>query len=44
MPLLNIVQSVNETLRGEMRRNANVVMLGEDIGKNGMCRACHTNG
>ena len=35
MPLLNLVQSVNETLRGEMRRNANVVLLGEDIGKNG---------
>ena len=35
MPLLNLVQSVNETLRGEMRRNADVVLLGEDIGKNG---------
>jgi len=33
--LLNIVQSVNETLRTEMRRNGNVVLLGEDIGKNG---------
>jgi pyruvate dehydrogenase E1 component beta subunit len=33
--LLNIVQSVNETLRGEMRRNADVILLGEDIGKNG---------
>ncbi len=32
---LNIVQSVNETLRGEMRRNADVVLLGEDIGKDG---------
>jgi pyruvate dehydrogenase E1 component beta subunit len=31
----NIVQSVNETLRTEMRRNANVVLLGEDIGKDG---------
>ncbi len=35
MALLNIVQSVNETLRTEMRRNGNVVLLGEDIGKNG---------
>jgi len=33
--LLNIVQGVNETLRGEMRRNADVVLLGEDIGRNG---------
>jgi pyruvate dehydrogenase E1 component beta subunit len=33
--LSNIVQSVNETLRTEMRRNGNVVLLGEDIGKNG---------
>jgi 2-oxoisovalerate dehydrogenase E1 component beta subunit len=33
--LLNIVQSVNETLRTEMRRNGNVVLLGEDIGKDG---------
>jgi len=31
----NIVQTVNETLRTEMRRNGNVVLLGEDIGKNG---------
>lgn len=31
----NIVQSVNETLRTEMRRNGNVVLLGEDIGKDG---------
>jgi len=31
----NIIQTVNETLRTEMRRNGNVVLLGEDIGKNG---------
>jgi pyruvate dehydrogenase E1 component subunit beta len=31
----NIVQTVNETLRTEMRRNGNVVLLGEDIGKDG---------
>ena len=35
MTLSNIVQSVNETLKTEMRRNANVVLLGEDIGKDG---------
>ena len=35
MALLNIVQSVNETLRTEMRRNGNVVLMGEDIGKDG---------
>jgi pyruvate dehydrogenase E1 component beta subunit len=33
--LSNIVSSVNETLRTEMRRNANVVLLGEDIGRDG---------
>jgi pyruvate dehydrogenase E1 component subunit beta len=33
--LLNIVQSVNETLRTEMRRNGNVILMGEDIGKDG---------
>lgn len=35
MTLSTIVQSVNETLRTEMRRNGNVVLLGEDIGKDG---------
>ncbi len=35
MAVSNIVQSVNETLRTEMRRNGNVVLLGEDIGRNG---------
>ena len=35
MALLNIVQSVNETLRTEMRRNGNLVLMGEDIGKDG---------
>jgi pyruvate dehydrogenase E1 component beta subunit len=35
LALSNIVQSVNETLRTEMRRNGNIVLLGEDIGKNG---------
>ncbi|MDA4116007.1 MAG: alpha-ketoacid dehydrogenase subunit beta [Thaumarchaeota archaeon] len=35
MTTSNIVQTVNETLRTEMRRNGNVVLLGEDIGKDG---------
>ncbi len=35
MTASNIVQTVNETLRTEMRRNGNVVLLGEDIGKDG---------
>jgi pyruvate dehydrogenase E1 component beta subunit len=33
--LCNIVSSVNETLRTEMRRNGSIVLLGEDIGRNG---------
>jgi pyruvate dehydrogenase E1 component beta subunit len=35
LPVLNIVQTVNRTLRDEMRRNDDMVLLGEDIGKNG---------
>jgi len=35
LTISNIVQTVNETLRTEMRRNGNVVLLGEDIGKDG---------
>lgn len=35
MAQLNIVQTVNQTLREEMRRNADVVILGEDVGRNG---------
>lgn len=35
MTQLNIVQTVNQTLREEMRRNADVVILGEDVGRNG---------
>jgi 2-oxoisovalerate dehydrogenase E1 component beta subunit len=42
MPTLNIIQAVNEALRGEMRRDANVVVLGEDVGKfGGVFRATH---
>jgi 2-oxoisovalerate dehydrogenase E1 component beta subunit len=32
MPTLNIVQAVNDALRVEMRRNPDVVVLGEDVG------------
>ncbi len=35
MPVLNIIQSVNDALRLEMRRDPNVVVLGEDVGKFG---------
>ena len=33
--LQTIVQAVNQTLRDEMRRNGNMVILGEDIGRDG---------
>src|SRR5512140_2200164 len=32
MPTLNIIQAVNDALRLEMRRDPNVVVLGEDVG------------
>src|SRR5438045_7445299 len=35
MPEMNIIQAVNDALRLEMRRDPNVVVLGEDIGKFG---------
>ena len=35
MTVMNIVQTVNRTLRDEMRRNGNVVVLGEDVGRDG---------
>jgi pyruvate dehydrogenase E1 component beta subunit len=35
MPTMNIIQAVNDALRIEMRRDANVVVLGEDVGKFG---------
>ncbi len=35
MPVYNIIQAVNDALRLEMRRNQQVVILGEDIGKFG---------
>lgn len=35
MVLQTIVQAVNQTLRDEMRRNGNMVVLGEDVGRDG---------
>jgi 2-oxoisovalerate dehydrogenase E1 component beta subunit len=35
MPTLNLVQAVNDAIRVEMRRDPNVVVLGEDVGKFG---------
>lgn len=32
---MNIVQTVNHTLRDEMRRDGNVMVLGEDVGRDG---------
>ncbi|MEB3284056.1 MAG: alpha-ketoacid dehydrogenase subunit beta [Candidatus Sericytochromatia bacterium] len=35
MPTMNIIQAVNDALRLEMRRDDNVVVLGEDVGRFG---------
>src|SRR5579872_6760773 len=35
MPVINIVQAVNQALREEMRRDDRIVILGEDVGKDG---------
>ncbi|WP_437782894.1 alpha-ketoacid dehydrogenase subunit beta [Sorangium sp. So ce1097] len=35
MPQMNMVQAINDALRHEMRRDARVVVLGEDVGKVG---------
>jgi pyruvate dehydrogenase E1 component beta subunit len=35
MPIINIVQAVNQALREEMRRDDRIVILGEDVGKDG---------
>jgi 2-oxoisovalerate dehydrogenase E1 component beta subunit len=35
MATQTIIQSVNQTLRDEMRRNGNMVILGEDVGRDG---------
>jgi 2-oxoisovalerate dehydrogenase E1 component beta subunit len=42
MPVMNIIQAVNDCLKLEMRRNSKVVILGEDVGKfGGVFRATH---
>ena len=35
MPEMNIVEAINSALDGEMKRDKNVVLLGEDIGEDG---------
>ena len=35
MPVMNVIQAVNDALRLEMRRDPTVVVLGEDVGKFG---------
>ncbi len=35
MPTINIVQAVNQALREEMRRDDRIVVLGEDVGRDG---------
>src|SRR5262249_4004770 len=35
MPALTVLQAVNDALKTEMRRNKDVVVLGEDVGVNG---------
>lgn len=35
MATMTILQAVNDTLKSEMRRNKDIVVLGEDVGKNG---------
>src|SRR5512137_1248422 len=40
MPQMTMVQAINNALREEMRRDDRVVVLGEDIGKNGGVFRC----
>ena len=35
MPVMNVIQAVNDALRVEMRRDPDVVVLGEDVGRFG---------
>lgn len=40
MPMMNIVQAVNNALQEEMRRDDRVLVLGEDVGRNGGVFRC----
>lgn len=40
MPRMTMVQAINNALRGEMRRDERVVILGEDVGRNGGVFRC----
>lgn len=40
MPIMNVVQAVNNALREEMRRDERVVIFGEDVGRNGGVFRC----
>ena len=40
MPMMNIVQAVNSALRTEMRKDDKVIVLGEDVGRNGGVFRC----
>src|SRR5438309_5083 len=40
MPQMTIVQAVNNALREEMRRDDRVIILGEDVGRNGGVVRC----
>lgn len=35
MTMMNIVQAINQALKSEMEKDDRVILLGEDIGKNG---------
>src|SRR3989338_1824052 len=35
MPAMNLVQAINNALEQEMKRDKSVILLGEDVGKNG---------
>lgn len=35
MTIMTMVQALNAALRSEMKRDKNVILLGEDVGKDG---------